>query len=827
MKLATDVRIPAEVTRTVAWGTLVLLAAAFLVSSAGAQVDASHPKLDPILRSAILLGDFEGPVSVESRASAVDGLVTGYNVFIRGAVTAAELEALGVDVRTDLGDIKTAWIPETALADVLALPGVRQVQGCARTEPELEISVPATGVSSLRGAGPAFTGLNGQGIIWGDVDSGIDWTHADFKDPAGLTRIKFLWDQTDALGPAPGAFGYGSEWTAAQIDAGLCRETDPSAHGTHVAGIGAGDGSATGNGQPAFQYVGMAPLADIVMVKTDFSTAGVVDGVNYVFQTAAAQGQLAACNLSLGSHYGPHDGTSTFEQALSSLTGPGKVLAKSAGNENNSNIHAEVFATPAGGYARLNVPSPSSAANTFIAVDGYYDQLDNIAVSLVTANGTVLGPVARGASLVQTVPGQGTAYVENGLSPTNSGDYEIYVELSSNGAAIASGNWDIFVYAVSLGATGEVDLWRFYENVPGTPRFTSGAQNDELVSEPGNALSICTVASWTSKRYWTSIDGNSYNFTGAVNPGNLSPFSSPGPTRDGRQKPDIAAPGSAIVAARSAQALPAPAAALVVPDGVHVANQGTSMAAPHVTGAFALLLQNRGAITTSQACQLLASNALVDAYTGPVWNNKWGFGKLYISQPVPAVLEAVTVDATDGVVHLAWRVGEGSTVTDFRALRRILGEEFYSPVTAAIRQESFDGGQHYGLDDADVLPGLTYQYQLSGVDEDGQRVVFGPYVAQVPVKSLAWAFARPAPNPLRGSAVFSFTAGSRGIASLSIYDARGRLIARPLDQMVDAGPHTVAWNATADDGSRLARGVYLAVFRGGGIAAREKLLILE
>jgi flagellar hook assembly protein FlgD len=75
--------------------------------------------------------------------------------------------------------------------------------------------------------------------------------------------------------------------------------------------------------------------------------------------------------------------------------------------------------------------------------------------------------------------------------------------------------------------------------------------------------------------------------------------------------------------------------------------------------------------------------------------------------------------------------------------------------------------------------------------------------------------------------VFSYTAGSRGEASLSIYDVRGRLVARPLAATVDAGPHTLAWDASGDDGRRLGRGVYLAIFRGGGFEAREKLLILE
>src|SRR5439155_15657008 len=111
--------------------------------------------------------------------------------------------------------------------------------------------------------------------------------------------------------------------------------------GTHVTGIAAGNGRASGlsgttystGGASAGTYIGMAPESDIVFVKTDFDLAHIVDGVSYVFQKATGLGEAAAVNLSLGVYEGPHDGTSTFEMMLDALTGPGKLISVAAGNQ--------------------------------------------------------------------------------------------------------------------------------------------------------------------------------------------------------------------------------------------------------------------------------------------------------------------------------------------------------------------------------------------------------------------------------------------------------------------------------------------------------------
>src|SRR5262249_61242072 len=111
---------------------------------------------------------------------------------------------------------------------------------------------------------------------------------------------------------------------------------------------------------------------------------------------------------------------------------------------------------------------------------------------------------------------------------------------------------------------------------------------------------------------WASIAGQVYTFPGAPDPPQICPFSARGPRRDGVAKPDISAPGSAIVSVLSADSSPPWPPPLIVPDGVHLSLQGTSMSAPHVTGAVAMLLQKYPTLTPKGAKLLLASAARPD-----------------------------------------------------------------------------------------------------------------------------------------------------------------------------------------------------------------------
>ncbi len=232
----------------------------------------------------------------------------------------------------------------------------------------------------------------GEGVIIGIVDTGIDYKHEDFiDDTTGESRILYIWDQTDTTGAdTPIEYNYGSEWTQTQINneidgspAGIVREKDTNGHGTHVAGIAAGDGSATDGDEPAGKYKGMAPKSELIIVKVDLTDDSyIIDGVNYIFSKAATLGKPAVVNLSLGTHLGPHDGTSALDQAMdssiqvSSSESKGRVVVVAAGNEGSDDIHAEADISP--GYSE---PIKFFNSYGYLGIDTWHDGNDKYQVT--------------------------------------------------------------------------------------------------------------------------------------------------------------------------------------------------------------------------------------------------------------------------------------------------------------------------------------------------------------------------------------------------------------------------------------------------------------
>jgi len=632
-------------------------------------------KLDPRARIALAeIHSGASPAKMIERRAAVNA-AGDLDVFIEGTVTRTELELAGATVRTALPGIFTAFIPSASVEVVASLSGVRSIRGSAPVELEIDASVPTTNAHTLRGPGPAFTGMNGQNVLLGDVDSGIDYGHGDFLDALGNSRLVSLWDQTVA-GVFPAGFGYGNECTNAQLTGGTCSQVDAASgggHGSHVMGIAGGDGSQSTS---PYLYTGMAPRADLCMVKTNFQTTGILDGVNYIFGRATTLGKNAVVNLSLGSHYGSHDGMSPFEAGLTALTGPGRIIVKSAGNERSAtNIrHAAVNAAGAGTNVTMSVSG--SAAGRVIGIDGYYEGSETINVEITTPGGTVIGPLPLGG-INAAYPGAATAnglvYLENGAFITTGGAREVYIEIQATGAT-SNGTWTIRFIPVTLGATsGRVDLWRFFNSTGFNGNFVAGAANHQmLVSEPGNAHGLITTAAWVSKQNWVACTGTLSIFSGTPAPGPLANFSSMGPTRDGRQKPDIAAPGIAIVSTKSldyTNNCPVSGASTIIGDGPnHIVNAGTSMAAPHTSGAVALLMQKFGAITPAFAKTYFAANAVVDGNTGAVPNYDWGSGKLRLGDLLDPTVTVTSPNGGETLViganaNLTWTASDNVGVT--------------------------------------------------------------------------------------------------------------------------------------------------------------------
>jgi subtilisin family serine protease len=458
----------------------------------------------------------------------------------------------------------------------------------------------------------------------------------------------------------------GREYTRAEIDAALAAPPnvfmswDAEGHGTHVMGIAAGDGSQPGNCHLADYFVGVAPEADLVAVKTSWVDTQTMRGVNHVFavadQQAAALGHpvAAVVNLSLtGSQGGARDGSTQFEKDIDTALAanpPGRVIVKSAGNYGRRHDHdqpkPQVFWTGSATHSRKTVP-PNSTTTTMTAVviardkqddefDFWYSGAGRLSITIkAPVSAATVGPVAPdGGTQNLTLHGH-TVLVNSRTNVSNPGTHNIFVRISPpNGGAVRTGEW-VFTLTETAGTEVDLHCWIGVEKTDQHPRFSNADQDRQFtLTPPGTARRIITVA----------------NFDHRDN--TLAESSSRGPTTDPRigleSKPDLAAPGQQIMAAKSG----------AKNDGVccdccnydfYTSKSGTSMAAPHITGIIALMLARNRSLTWQQIRDHLRTHAdPPDPITGPTLPDQdWGAGIVNAETSVQAV--PVLVSAGDPV----------------------------------------------------------------------------------------------------------------------------------------------------------------------------------
>ena len=590
-------------------------------------------------KTAIMVHGLE---SMGTRAGAQeDNMVTAYVTINPGKTS---WQQLGLTPVSSFGNTATVRIGMSRIARIAEADGVEYVQVTAAPQPMLDVARAEAGVDMVHNATSLEQPYTGKGVIVGIVDAGFDYTHAAFRNPTdGSLRIKRIWEQKNSTfegAKAPEKYGYGIELDTPELISKAMGDNSENSHGTHVAGIATGsDPYKTG------AYRGNAPEAEIVLVAVDLescTSADISNAIAYIYDYADAADMPCVVNLSLGNQQGPHDGTSTFDTMADAMQGPGRLIVGAAGNHRADKFHiAHSFTSADDTPLRTFVTYKTAPSTVNYGGDieiwgepGTDFTVDISAYSLFNKKDVVTATAypndgVTDIELARYTTGKWTVASET--SPLNG---KPHVTLSSAITSIRTNH--AIAITVTPKSGGKIDIWadntRLGLDSKDEEGFTAPGESSTIAEIAGTAKRILTVGAYTTRNEYTA---NGTHGTLNETIGDISSFSSYGPTADGRMKPEISAPGCFIISAVSSNDASGTIMQADNNDSWERTNlygymQGTSMSAPFVTGIVATWLQAYPQLTPEQLREVMRSTARKDTFTGNLeeGDNDWGYGKV-------------------------------------------------------------------------------------------------------------------------------------------------------------------------------------------------------
>lgn len=608
----------------------------------------------------------KSPRPLPAPANRMEALVRISSGFLPSSV-----EYLGWRMLDRQGGIATLEGDAVTYPLLAGVPGILQADRNRTSHAHLDQARKSSRVDEILAWGPTAVsrdrGYSGKGVLVGVVDQDFDTHHPAFLDAGGATRFVGLWDMAapKAAGSPVGEIRMGKAVSADPFFGNDSNET----HGTQVMSIAAGSPA-------SLPYFGPAPEATLIGAKLDYAREGrFIYAIEWMFRVADSLKIPCVINLSYGSHDGPHDGTSTFDQFLDSITGPGRIVVGSAGNDS---IHARLDLSPGdtlGTFARPEEFTPTYFKSSLEAWGEKGKPFRYQILVVDTLTGAYLSSeVFQRSDSVSYIWLPEKKIPLKGLD--GSGADSLVISLWVDSADLRNQRPDINVtartsngrYRVGLRflGTGALHVWNANSmplTASGFRGFVSGDASHSIGETGGTAKSIISVGAYTTRTSWKDFSGILHDWEDIIGPmGKLAGFSSRGPTLDGRIKPDICAPGNRIVGAVSGayqMGIPVDvleqAYTVLWPNttewgGRFKVNYGTSFSAPLVAGVVALMLESQPRLTPRQVKEILQETAYQDSAMGTLIlpDNSWGPGKLdaaaavkkasQIKPPIPVAL---------------------------------------------------------------------------------------------------------------------------------------------------------------------------------------------
>lgn len=592
------------------------------------------------------------------------------NVFIE-THDAGDRESSFDGERARKSNLVSAQMSLRKLKEISANPNVAHIElgePLAAPVPEVSPGKFAAPDPALRKFGSTRRHNGGAGVLVGIIDvEGFDFSHPDFLDEKGETRFVRIWDQgaaKDFSRPSPeegGQFDYGAEFKGEHLNAALAAspglkipayELEPQSqmvegsHGTHVASIAAGNRGVCPRAEIAAVLISL-PRHDQERRQSFYDSTRVADAVDYLIEVARKRKLRLSINVSLATNGHAHDGSSAISRWIdSAMSVPGRCISVAAGNAGQE---VAAFEGDTGFVmGRIHTSGTISARGLVKDIEWvvvgnglmdlseneleiWYSPQDRFSVRVrPPGSDRFIGPIEPRQFIEnrQLKDGSFLSVYNELYHPSNGANYiSVYLSplLSTKGVVgVPAGRWTVRLEGHEvrdgryhgwierddprkLGRVGERDAWRF-------PSFFSESSNvdDSSVSSLACGHRVISVA----------------NLDYAAERVHLT--SSQGPTRDNRFKPDIAAPGTNVVAAKG----------FAAPGDRWVSMTGTSMASPFVCGVAGLMLAANPKLTAAQIEGIIIRTARPLPGESFKWANGAGFGRI---DPEACVAEALAI----------------------------------------------------------------------------------------------------------------------------------------------------------------------------------------